>query len=80
MICDANTYYVLQAFPYTGKTYRIEEVLGEHVVEPLFRHRTKCDNRQFLYKPFYCQEAQKHKITMAGTVCQNRKEIPEEIK
>ena len=27
MICDADTYYVLQAFPYTGKQIKLKKVL-----------------------------------------------------
>ena len=38
MICDANTYYVLQAFPYTRKTNRTEERLGDYVVTKLMKH------------------------------------------
>ena len=37
LICDADTYYVLQVFPYTGKTGRIEEGLGDHVVMKLMK-------------------------------------------
>ena len=31
MVCDAETYYVLQLFPYTGKTDFIEEGFREYV-------------------------------------------------
>ena len=66
MICDADTSYVLQAFPYARQTDRIEEGLGDYVVmklmKPLFWPRTKCDNRQLFHKHFYCQEAQKTKL------------------
>ena len=37
LICDVDTYYVLQAFPYTGKIDRIEESLGDHVVMKLMK-------------------------------------------
>ena len=55
LLCDVDPYYVLQAFPYTRKTDRIEEGLGDQVVMKLMN-------------PYF------------GTVRQNRKEIPEEIK
>ena len=35
MICDADTYYVHQAFLYTGKTDPVEEGLGDHAVMKL---------------------------------------------
>ena len=35
MICDVDTYNVLQAFPYTGKAGGIEEGLGDHVMMKL---------------------------------------------
>ena len=31
MICVAGMYYDFQAFPYTGKTNKIEESFGDHV-------------------------------------------------
>ena len=63
LICDVDTYYVLQAFPYTGKTDQIEERSWRQCCnetdKSLLQHMTKCDHRQFFYKPFYCQEAEK---------------------
>ena len=35
MICDADTYYVYQAFLYTGKTDPVGEGLGDYVVVKL---------------------------------------------
>ena len=51
LICDVDTYYVLQTFPYTGKTDRIEECIGDHVVMKLMN--------PYFDKPFSCQEAEK---------------------
>ena len=65
-ICDADTCYVLQAFPYTGQTDRIEEGLGDHVVmklmNPYFDTGLNVTTNNFLRKPFYYQEAQKTKL------------------
>ena len=84
MICDVDTYYVLQAFPYTGKTDRIEEGLGDHVVmklmNPYFETGLNVTTDNFFTNLSTAKKLKKHKITMVGTVRQNRKEIPEEIK
>ena len=37
LICDVDTYHVFQAFPYTGKTNRIQEGLGDHDVMKLMK-------------------------------------------
>ena len=84
IICDADTYYVLQVFSYTGKADRIEEGLGNHVViklmNPYSGTRLNVITDNFLTNRSTAKKLKKHEITMVGTVCQNRKEIPEEIK
>ena len=84
LICDVDTYYALQAFPYTGKTDRIEEGLCDHTVmklmNPYFDTGLNVTTDNFFTNLSTAKKLKKHKITMVGTVHQNRKEIPEEIK
>ena len=72
------------SFSIYWKTDRIEEGLGDHVVmklmKPYFGTGLNVTTDNFFTNLSTAKNLKKHKITMAGTVAQNRKEIPEEIK
>ena len=62
MICDVDTYNVLQVFPYTRKTDGIEEGLGDHVMMELMNSYFDTGLNvitEIFLQTFVLQEAQK---------------------
>ena len=82
MLCDATTYYVLQAFPYVGKEDR-EGGLGEHVVLSLMEAYKNCGLNVTTDNLFtslaLARKLLERNTTIIGTIRSHRREIPSDV-
>ena len=85
MICDTQTSYVLQAYPYIGRVEnRGQAGLGEHVVmelmAPYFKSGINVTTDNFFTCLNVAKQLLKENVTLVGTLRQNCREIPAELK
>lgn len=85
LLCDSKTSYILQAFPYVGKEdNRVGLGLGEHVVctlmEPYRKSGLNVTTDNFFTSLRVARHLLKDDMTIVGTLRQNRREVPSELK
>lgn len=86
VLCDVNSKYFLNAFPYTGEDISrpVDVPVGEHIVwklsEPFHKqgHNITCDN--YFTSLSLAKRLLRVNTTIVGTIRSNRKEIPDEAR